>query len=106
MPTLHWKYRAYDENEAVNDGVCTGDNHIDVIFSLRQEGLQVIVLDRITKEQYAAEHQVEKMRARVNIRETPHREYQKRKFSIRWWWSCVVLLFLILSGYIVFALMR
>jgi hypothetical protein len=56
MPNLYWRYRAFDEQQEIREGLYKGgSNYIEVILLFRQQGLQIFDITKITKQQYLAE---------------------------------------------------
>jgi hypothetical protein len=68
----YWKYRAYDKSMIVHDGVIShnGQNNEqsqhDIILQLRNNGLQIIILQPITSAEYQQENRLQKLRERLN----------------------------------------
>ncbi len=65
-----WRYRAYDGNLAICDGVLVGPDAEDaeeaILLHLRHQGLQGVILHNITRVEYAQEMRLQKFKERIN----------------------------------------
>jgi len=89
----YWTYRAYDELLGVNDGMITGpdgnaDNVIPILLTtLRQQGLQGIVITKSTYTEYVQYQRLQQMKHRLLQQyesKKPQEQPQKpKKLSIK-----------------------
>lgn len=67
----YWRYRAYNANLKVVEGVIIAGGEEDaamteITLKLRQQGLQVICLSQIDRQEYQRDQRIQKLRDRVN----------------------------------------
>lgn len=63
----HWKYRAFDHNRVVHDGIAEADNFIALSVHLRNNGLQIIEATKIHPDDSFATKRLEKLRNAVRV---------------------------------------
>jgi len=79
---MYWKYRAYDINEQVFDGVIKGQNLPAIALELRQKGLQIITATRIDHKSYVRQNRLQQLRKRLNNSEIHSKPVKKHKKSV------------------------
>jgi len=52
---MFWRYRAYDSNGTLHQWVALGNTHLEIIFCLRQAGLQAYDVTKISRSDYNIE---------------------------------------------------
>ena len=79
---MYWKYRAYDVNEQVFDGVIKGQNLPTIALELRQKGLQIIMATRIDHKSYIRQNRLQQLQNKLNSSEIHSEPVKKHKKSI------------------------
>jgi len=85
----YWRFRAYDDQMAMVDGVIASPSFGHLALRLRQQGLQVVSASSIPQSEYQAELRLQKMKIKLHPPEAkpPHQtarsDEQQNESSIR-----------------------
>lgn len=61
-----WKYRAFNDQFVVIDGVSSSPSFDQLALSLRQKGLQIITASSISRTEYQVELRLQRLKDRLN----------------------------------------
>ena len=79
---MYWRYRAYDANEQMFNGVIKGKNVPTIALELRQKGLQIVEVSQIDYKSYVRENRLQQLQIRLNNNEIHTEPIKKHKKSI------------------------
>lgn len=79
---MYWRYRAYNANEQMFNGVIKGKNVPIIALELRQKGLQIVEVIQIDYKSYVRENRSQQLQTRFNNSEIHTEPIKKHKKSI------------------------
>jgi hypothetical protein len=94
----YWRYRAYDVGLQIIEGIAEGSDFVDMVFELRQKGLQLLDATSIDQATYEAELRLQRWQQSLSQREQQYKTTKVRNpvaRLIRWLVSLPTRLFFI-----------
>lgn len=73
-----WRYRAYDEQYVIHEGLAHSESLPTLALALRQQGLQIIAVERVSD----AERLIEKRLMRLKTKLIPIQKPKKARKSL------------------------
>lgn len=62
----HWKYRAYDHENKIHDGIAESDNFVSLAVKIRERGLQILDAEILHPNDKLAMQRLERLKNKIN----------------------------------------